>query len=325
MDSLMPQASQRSCRVAFVGGGAMAREHIKAFHDIDGVSLVGIANRTENKAQALANEFGLPFVTSDIGRLYAETRADVVQVSVYETGILPVMQQILAHPWAVLMEKPVGLNIVESEAILAKARELERAVYVGLNRRAMSSSRAVLEDLEDDQSTRYIRVQDQQSLTTARAIGHDERVVEAWMYANSIHLVDYLLAFGRGSITAVDVIEPWRPHNPSIVIAKVGFSSGDIGLYEAIWNGPGPWACAVSTSRRRWELRPLERASDVDAGSRSVVMIEPDEFDSEFKPGFRRQAEWMISEWSGERTPLPTLTDGAAAMRLVQQIYEPNR
>jgi predicted dehydrogenase len=320
---LVPEASQKQCRVAFVGGGAMAREHIRAFADIPGASLAGIANRTESKASALATEFGLPFVTSGIDRLYEETKADVVQVSVYETAILPVMRQVLAHPWTVLMEKPVGLNVAEAEAILAEASERGRQVYVGLNRRAISSTRAVLEDVRDDPAPRYIRVQDQQSLATARAIGHDERVVDAWMYANSIHLVDYLLAFGRGSIVSVDVIEPWRPRDPGVVIAKVAFSSGDIGLYEAIWNAPGPWACTVSTPRRRWELRPLERASYVDAGSRAVVAVDPDPVDGTYKPGFRLQAEWMVAERAGQKTPLPSLAEGVAAMRLTQRIYEP--
>jgi len=321
----VPLASQKECRIAFVGGGAMAREHIRAFADIPGVTLAGIANRTESKASALATEFGLPFVTSAIDRLYEETKADIVQVSVYETAILPVMRQVLAHPWTVLMEKPVGLNPTEAEAILDAASASGRRVYVGLNRRAMSSTRAVLEDVQDDPAPRYIRVQDQQSLATARAIGHDERVVETWMYANSIHLVDYLLAFGRGSIASVDVIEPWRPRDPGVVIAKVTFSSGDIGLYEAIWNAPGPWACTVSTPRRRWELRPLERASYVDAGSRTVVSVDPDPADLTYKPGFRRHAEWMVAAWNGEKTPLPNLAEGVAAMQLTQRIYEPHR
>ncbi|HEX2726326.1 MAG TPA: Gfo/Idh/MocA family oxidoreductase, partial [Beijerinckiaceae bacterium] len=126
---LVPQASQKQCRVAFVGGGAMAREHIRAFADVPGVSLAGIANRTESKAGALASEFGLPLVTSAIDRLYEETKADIVQVSVYETAILPVMRQVLAHPWTVLMEKPVGLNPAEAEAIEAAARAAGRRVY----------------------------------------------------------------------------------------------------------------------------------------------------------------------------------------------------
>ena len=71
-------------------------------------------------------------------------------------------------------------------------------MFVGLNRRCLSSTQAVLADLADDPGPRFIHVQDQQSLDVARQIGHAEPVVRNWMYANSIHLVDYLRAFGRG-------------------------------------------------------------------------------------------------------------------------------
>ena len=52
------------------------------------------------------------------------------------------------------------------------------------------------------------------------------------------------------------------------------FASGDIGLYEGIWNGPGPWACTVTTPRRRWELRPLEKAVFQNAGERKLNPVD---------------------------------------------------
>jgi len=321
LERIMSDKTSQPCRVAFVGAGAMAREHIRAFGDVHGVTLAGIANRTAEKGRALAAEFGLPVVAPNVAALYEETKADIVQVSVYETAIREVMQQVLAYPWLVLMEKPIGLDTAEADAILAEAHRRGRRVFAGLNRRALSSTVAVLDDLAHDPGPRYIRVQDQQSLAVAQAIGHDPAVVRGWMYANSIHLIDYFSAFGRGRVVSVARVHPWNPEDPGIVIAKITFSSGDIGLYEAVWNGPGPWACTITTPRRRWELRPLERASYVDAGSRAVVPIEPDAWDADFKPGFRRQAGWTVAEWRGEKTPLPTLEDGVAAMHLTRAIY----
>src|SRR3979411_2370436 len=147
------------------------------------------------------------------------------------------------------MEKPVGLDLKDGEDIAAAAKS--RQVYVGLNRRYLSSTQAVLADLAGDPAPRFIHVQDQQSLETARRIGHADIVVRNWMYANSIHLIDYFCAFGRGDGTEVTRVAPWRPENPGIVLAKIAFAGGDIGLYEGIWNGPGPWACTVTTPRRR--------------------------------------------------------------------------
>jgi predicted dehydrogenase len=310
-----------NCKVAFIGAGAMAREHIRAFGDVRGVTLAGITNRTEAKAGALAMEFGLPVVAPDIPALYDATRADIVQVSVYETAIQAVMDQVLSFPWMVLMEKPVGLNASEAEAIWEAAEKRSRQVFVGLNRRALSSTRTVLADLEGDPGQRFIQIQDQQSLESAAAIGHHPLVLRNWMYANSIHLIDYLNIFGRGRITSVEKVHAWNPDHPTIVLAKATFSSGDIGLYQAIWGGPGPWACSVTTARRRWELRPLERASYVDSDSRTFVSVDPEPEDLTFKPGFRRQAEWAIAEWRKITTPLAKLGDGLSVMKLIRDIY----
>ncbi len=308
-------------RVAIIGTGAMAREHIKAFRDVPGVTVCGIYGRTRHKAEALAAEFDIGVVADSIEELHRTAQPDLVQVSVYETGIRSVLDQALAFPWRILMEKPIGLDHAEAIDILQQAKSAGRHVYAGLNRRAMSSTVAALSDLTQNSEPRFIHVQDQQSLETARAIGHAPEVVANWMYANSIHLVDYLLAFGRGDVTSVEVVHRWNADDPALVLAKVSFSSGDIGLYEALWAAPGPWSCTISTRSRRWELKPLERAAFQDAGTRKLVPVEPDDWDQNFKPGFRRQAEWMIAEAAGQSTPLPSLETGVKAMQLVRDIY----
>ena len=180
----------------------------------------------------------------------------------------------------------------------------------------------MLADIADDPAPRFIHVQDQQSLDVARQIGHAEPVVRNWMYANSIHLVDYLRAFGRGEISAVTPIARWNPQAPGVVLAKVTFTSGDIGLYEGIWHGPGPWACTVTTPRRRWELRPLEKATYQNAGERKLVPVDVDAWDEAFKPGFRLQAERVVNAVRGKANGAVTLDDGVATMRLIRDIFQ---
>ncbi len=310
--------SSKPLRVAMIGAGGMIREHIRAFQDVPGVTVAGIWNRTRDKAAALAQEFGIACVASDIAELYRETKADLVVLAVYETAINATMKQALAHDWAIMMEKPVGLDLADAEDIAAAVGTAR--VFVGLNRRTLSSTQAVLADLADDPGPRFIHVQDQQSLETARVIGHAPEVVDNWMYANSIHLVDYIPALGRGKIVDVTPIVRWNPEAPTIVLAKIGFDSGDVALYEGIWNGPGPWACTVTTPRRRWEMRPLEKASFQNAGERKQNPVEPHVWDTDFKPGFRLQAEQVVNAVNGNGRAT-TLDEALASMRLVRDIF----
>jgi predicted dehydrogenase len=307
-------------RVAMIGGGGMTREHIRAFQNVPDVTVAGIWNRTRQKAEDLAKEFAIPVVASSVDDLYAQTKADLAVLAVYEPAINPVAKQAMQHPWTILMEKPVGLDLADAEDIAVAAQARKAKVFVGLNRRTLSSTQAVLADLADDPGPRFIHVQDQQSLEVARQIGHVPEVVTNWMYANSIHLVDYIPALGRGGISEVTPVIRWNPDSPGIVVAKVAFDSGDVALYEAIWNGPGPWACTVTTPRRRWELRPLEKAVFQNAGERKQNPVELHAWDNEFKPGFRLQAERVVAAIRGNGSATG-LDEAVSTMRLVRDIY----
>ncbi len=314
-------SNAKVCRIALVGAGGMIAEHARAFGSQPNVELVGIYNRTKAKAETIADESAIPVVSDDLDLMLASSRPDLVVMAVYEPAILEVATRILAHPVDLFMEKPIGLDVREARALREKAKVLGRRVWVGLNRRTLGSTQAALDDLSKNPGARFIYVQDQQSLDTARAIGHSEPVINNWMYANSIHLVDYLTAFGRGEVVDINVLQPWNPEEPGVVLAHVSFASGDQGVYQAIWNGPGPWACAVSAPHRRWEMRPLEKAVFQNAGERSLNEIQATEADLQYKPGFLVQAERVLGAWRNEDTGAATIGDALATTELVARIY----
>ena len=261
---------RQNCTVAVIGAGNMAREHIRAFADVPGVTIAGIHSRTRSRAEELAAEYEVGGVFDSVQHLYERTEADLVVVTASETAMLSVGLKCMEFPWTTLLEKPPGLNLSEAEEIRRAARDHGRKTLVALNRRFLSSTRSACADLAQYPGTRFIVVQDQEDQPQARAMGHPDTVVDQWMYANSIHVVDYLTVFGRGGIKAVTPVVPWRPSVPGIVVATVEFHSGDLGLYQGIWNGPGPWAVSVSTPQMRWEMRP-PGAGLLPAGGRAQV------------------------------------------------------
>lgn len=312
---------RRRVRVAFVGAGPMAREHVRAFADVPGAELSGIYSRTRSKAQALALEFGIRSVCGSLDELWDVTGHGLVVVAVSVAAARNVCLEVFRHPWSCLIEKPIGYNLEEAEEIATAARRLDRSAFAALNRRHLSSTRALLERINQSGEPRVIQVWDQEDPSAARAAGHPEMVVANWMYANSIHCVDLISILGRGDIVLVEPIVRWIPESPRFVAAKVVFSSGDVALYEAIWDGPGPWAVAVTTHSERWELRPLEQASVQLRGSRTPERVPVDDWDKQFKPGLRVQAEAaMIAACGGPRS-LPGLQSAVQTMRLVKAIY----
>lgn len=309
-------------KIAVIGAGYMADEHIKAFSDIPEVSIVGIYSRTKERLDNLAKKHGIAKSYDSISALYEGTRADLVIIAVPELSVNAVSKEAFKYPWQALIEKPVGYNLQDAEDIAAAADKAGRKAYVALNRRHYSSTRAVLAEIDEMAGQRLVQVMDQENPIVALEGGQSPLVVDNWMYANSIHIIDYLCVFCRGDVISVDHVIKWDPKDPRFVMTKVNYSSGDIGVYQAIWNGPGPWGVTVSTQAKRWEMRPLEQAASQVYKYRKSEPLPVHEWDTKFKPGLRLQAEETIKALRGKKHNLPTLADGINTMKLVSKIYQ---
>ena len=309
-------------KVAVIGAGYMTREHIKAYATIEGVTLAGIYNRTPEKAQALASEFNIGVVASSVDDLYQKTQADLVLVTVYETAMLDMALASMTHPWAIFLEKPPGYTPALAKQIAAAAATHTHPVMVGLNRRFLSSTQTVLASLAEHTGPRVMTVFDQQSLATAAQFNHHPDVIKHWMYANSIHLVDYISLLGRGRVSDVMVLDRWQPDTAHVMRALVTFDSGDSAFYQCLWNGPGPWSVSVATDTIRWEMRPLEKATFQNRGEHKLNEVPVHAWDTSFKPGLRAQAEAALAKVRGQESAIPSMAQAIETMDLIQKIYQ---
>ena len=307
------------CRVAVVGAGPTAREHARAFSDVVGTELVGIYSRTPSKAEAIAEELDFGPAYRSLEDLLKEARPDLVVIAVSVESMFEVAERCLASSAALLLEKPPGLDLQQAESLLSLTKDREPPVLVGLNRRFYSSTQGVLEGV-GDRGERLVFVSDQQDRAEAIAAGASPVVVENWMYANCIHLVDYLSIFCRGDAQTVRHTSEWDPTSPVLVACEVTFSSGDRGLYRCVWDRPASWAVTVCTPDIEWDLRPLETGRMRDR-SRRVLELESDGVDRTFKPGFRRQAEEAVRAARGEPSRATHLEEAVETMRLIARIY----
>lgn len=309
------------CKVGFIGAGNMAKQHLRSFADISNVKLSGIISRTRSKAELLASEFKMEGAYDSIGELFHNTKADLVVISVPELNVREVCLEAFKYPWTCLIEKPAGYNFEDAEIIYTAALTSNTKAFVALNRRLYSSTLSVLKELSTSNQTRLIHIFDQEDTKAALSGGQPPLVVENWMYANAIHLIDYFSILGRGKVTSVEPIIKWNPLDPEFVMAKIMYDSGDIGIYEAVWNAPGPWSVTVTTQEKRWELRPMEQAFFQIHGSRTLQPFEIHPWDKQFKPGLRLQAQEAIKAALNQQHQLPSLFDALHSMKLVKQIY----
>lgn len=311
----------RMIKVAFIGAGYMTTEHSKAFADIKNVSLCGIYSRTRSRAEALAANYSGLICCDSISELYKTCRPDIVVISVPELSVKLICEEAFQYPWTCLVEKPAGYNYEDAEAICRLADKHNTTVYVALNRRHYSSTRNVLTEMAAIEGKRLIHVYDQENPKAALAAGQPQKVVENWMYANSIHLVDYFNFMGRGRIVSIDNLITYDPSKPSFVLSKLEYDSGDVGIYECVWNAPGPWSVVINTQSKRWEMRPVEQATYQLYGSRKQEPLPVHDWDSQFKPGIRLQAQECVNAVMGLKHNLPTVKDAFNSMKLIKAIY----
>ena len=310
-------------RVAFVGAGNMAEEHAKVFLALDHVQLVGVSGRTKARAIEFADQFGISEVCSSIPELYERTKPDLLVIAVPELETKSVAFAAFDFPWRVLIEKPAGYNLNESNLILNRAKEKSVEVYVGLNRRFYSSAIQISDALLASPSEkRFIYVQDQQSIQEAINIGQPQIVAENYMYANSIHLIDLIPMFCRGKPTSINNILPWRGFETERVLSVIHFSDGDIAVYDGVWKGPGPWSCSVSTIAARWTMQPLEELQVQLAGERKREQLSIDKVDLKFKPGLFKQNVAVISAIRGQESKAVSLDQSYTTMQLISRIFE---
>lgn len=311
----------RPIRVAVIGAGYMASEHLRAFDACSDVQLVGICSRTLERAQDLADLYPSLQVYKSIEELYQSSSPDLVVVAVPELSCRSVCEQAFKYPWTLLVEKPVGHTLFESRQIERLALSHQAKVHVALNRRFYGSTLQLQQALMGNSSSRIVTILDQEDPASALAAGQPVDVVNHWMYANSIHLIDYFSQLCRGDHVTTRVLIPWKHLAPGPVVAQLEFSSGDVGLYQAVWNAPGPWSVAVSTSELRAELRPIEQLSLQHAGSRKSELQEYDPVDQQYKPGLLRQAQAAVNCTRGLASMLPSLSEANRSMALVESIY----
>lgn len=308
-------------KIAFIGAGYMATEHAKAFSSFDEFTIVGICSRTQIKAEVLAAEYKTQ-VFSNIEEMYKQTQADLVIIAVNELSLLDVCQQVFQYSWLCFLEKPVGYNYEQACIISKLAFEKDHKPYVAFNRRSYSSTRTALDYLKNnDNGTRLVSILDQENIDSAIMFGQPELVAHNFMYANSIHLIDYFNVFCRGTVLSVESTVPWQEDNPSYVVSTIKYTSGDIGVYTATWNGPGPWSVSITNSNVRLEMRPLELLKIQLSGERKAEEVAIDPVDTLYKPGLYYQAEQLLNYFKGKMIDLATLDDSLNSMKLCSLIY----
>ncbi len=306
-------------KVAFVGAGPVGLAHLKAFRSLD-VEVVGLCTKGEESGRALAAEHGFPIYTDSVNELYTRTGADAVVAAVPIAEMSSVYPTLFAQPWASLVEKPLGLDMVEATQLHALAKIFGHRGFVGFNRRHFQATKTAEHLIAGCGGPRHVIVFDQQDRDAALRYGHPAAVVDNFMYANSIHLLDYFSIFCRGELVDVIPIGPWTGERGSTMEVELRFDSGDTGRYHAVWEQSARWAIHVHAADTVATMKPLERLTVTVNGEDATPSIDY-LLDEQFKPGFHDQAAAFLASVSTGGGMCPNFDEALRTTRLVARVY----
>ena len=133
-------------RIAVIGAGRMGSIRVEDLVADPRVDDVLVANRTPERARALAGRFGATAVEwSRVGDL----DVDATVVALATDAHADLLETVLAQGRPVLCEKPIALTLADSEAVIALAQRHGASLQVGFQRRFDPGLRAVRDRVAD--------------------------------------------------------------------------------------------------------------------------------------------------------------------------------
>lgn len=309
--------------IALVGAGKIARWHLPVLCQLPGVRVSALADPQAGRVEELAGRFGIERRLDSYLPLLEGPQPDAVFVLVSILHTAEVAASFIAAGIPTFIEKPPGLYTEETRRLAALARERGALVMVGLNRRFYSTLLQGRQLLLEAGPVRSVAVEAQGEPQQAWQ-HHPPEVVRRWCAANDIHALDLLRFFG-GEVRRVQALQRcFEGPGPDACAALVEFAGGGLGRAVVEWTAPGKghrveaWGPGV-TLAAGWGM---EQVQWWRRGQEARV-LELDEEDRRFKPGFWRQDQCFVEcVRHGRPLPFPAcdLEDALRTMELVDQI-----
>lgn len=122
-----------SLRIAIVGCGKIAEQHVAAIKRISGTELVAACDREGLMAEQLAERHAIRHASDDLAALLRDARPDVVHITTPPASHYALACQCVDAGCHVYVEKPFTLDTAEAERVYAQAERRGVQVIAGHN------------------------------------------------------------------------------------------------------------------------------------------------------------------------------------------------
>jgi 2-hydroxy-4-carboxymuconate semialdehyde hemiacetal dehydrogenase len=231
--------------VALAGAGAFGIKHLDAIKVIDGVKVVSLMSRDLEKTRAIAEKYGIPHATTELGECLKNSDVDAV-ILCTPTGLHA--SQALACLEAkkhVQVEIPLCDKLADGRAVVAAAKASGKVAMCGHTRRFNPSHQWIRRRiLQGEFSIQQMNVQTYFfRRTNMNALGQPRSWTDHLLWHHAAHTVDLFAYQTRSRIVKANAVQ--GPIHPVLGIAmdmsiQLLAENGAVCTLSLSFNNEGP-------------------------------------------------------------------------------------
>jgi predicted dehydrogenase len=120
-------------KIAIIGCGKVADQHVEAIHRIPGCEIVALCDREALMAKQLGQRFGIAKCFSDLKQMLETVSPDIVHITTPPRSHFSLAKQCLESGSHVYLEKPFTVTASETESLIELAQHRGLNITVGHN------------------------------------------------------------------------------------------------------------------------------------------------------------------------------------------------
>ncbi|WP_009870950.1 Gfo/Idh/MocA family oxidoreductase [Paramagnetospirillum magnetotacticum] len=231
--------------IALIGAGAFGVKHLDALKVIDGVQVVSLVSRAEDKPEEIAAKYGIAHVAHDLAESLALAQVDAVILTTPTQLHASQAMACLKAGKHVMVEIPMADNLADAESLVMLQQQTGKVAMCGHTRRFNPSHQWVHNKVTSgafaiqqmDVQTYFFR------RTNINALGQPRCWTDHLLWHHAAHTVDLFAYQAGGEIVAANILQ--GPIHPELGIAmdmsiQLKSSTGAICTLSLSFNNEGP-------------------------------------------------------------------------------------
>lgn len=143
-------------KLGVIGTGDISHEFVKAAQQISELELVGVSQRSLEKAQVFANEYQLPFASDSLDALLE--KSDIVYCGLPNSLHFETAKKVIENKVHIIIEKPVTSNTRELDTLMSLAKQYGVMIFEASRVTTLPHFKKIVELLEDETGEIFINI-----------------------------------------------------------------------------------------------------------------------------------------------------------------------